>query len=119
MNCRAQFLTATLLAGLMVGVCPAALSQESLADTDPSEDPSTGTLWLDDLDEAHRRAVSERKPVRVCVGAGYCAWCRKLQETLQEPAVQEELAGWMPVRIDGEKSPDVAARLRSPRMAAM
>ena len=56
--------------------------------------------WLSSLSEGYRRALADRKPMLVRVGAKWCAPCRTLAAELTAPAVQAELARWTLVYLD-------------------
>lgn len=56
--------------------------------------------WLSNLGEANRRALADRKPLLILVGAKWCGPCRKLSLEVHTAAVQKELARWTPVYLD-------------------
>ena len=63
--------------------------------------------WLDNLAEAHRRALAEKKPVLIRVGASWCPPCHSLAAEIERPSVQEALGRWMLVYLEAEQD-DVA-----------
>ena len=77
--------------------------QAKEADDELLANPNAGpqlTSWLSNLEEANRRALSDRKPLLIVAGAKWCGPCRKLATELHAAAVQAELTRWTPVYID-------------------
>ncbi len=68
-------------------------------------------MWLPSLEEGTEQANRLRKPIFVSAGAAWCGWCRRLDQELGKPEVRVELARWMLVRLDVDKSPGDARKL--------
>ena len=65
------------------------------------------------LDEAMAKAKAENKPIVLDLFAEWCAPCRQLERvTFPAPAVKALLAQTIFLRIDTDKFPDLAQRLR-------
>jgi HEAT repeat protein len=82
-------------------------------------DPAMPLSWLPSLEEGHRRALAERKPVLVRVGAAWCQVCRRLAAEIEKPSVQEELARWVPVYLDADKAEDESRELNVTAVPAL
>ena len=67
--------------------------------------------WLSSLSEGYRRALADRKPLLIRVGANWSAPSRKLASDVQQAAVQAELARWTPVALDLDAQPNDAEEL--------
>lgn len=67
--------------------------------------------WLSGLEEGHRRALADRKPVLALAGVDWCPNCRKLDHELEDPKVQAELHRWTRVYVDVDRSPADAHEL--------
>ena len=67
--------------------------------------------WLSSLDEGHRRALADRKPVLVHAGTAWCPNCRELEAQFETPAVQAELGRWTRVYVDVDRSAGDAEQL--------
>src|SRR5262245_53262867 len=65
--------------------------------------------WHDDLTKATAEAQRTRQPILVRFGAEWCGWCKRLDSEIADQAVQKELAQWILVELDIDRSPDVAA----------
>jgi HEAT repeat protein/thiol-disulfide isomerase/thioredoxin len=74
-------------------------------------DPPKSLRWLSGLAEAQARALAERKPLLVRVGAEWCPACRKLAAEIDKPSVQDELARWTLCSIDSETSQEAVEQL--------
>jgi thiol-disulfide isomerase/thioredoxin len=64
-------------------------------ESDVIANPNAGpelTSWLSNLEEANRRALSDRKPLLIVAGAKWCGPCRQLATELHAAAVQAELS---------------------------
>jgi HEAT repeat protein/thiol-disulfide isomerase/thioredoxin len=92
-----------------------AAEPDALPATAPGSRPATlptdpltwHTKLQDGIDEAQRTG----KPILVDFGAAWCGWCRKLDEEIKKPGVQQRLAGWTRVRLDLDKDPEIARQL--------
>jgi HEAT repeat protein len=58
--------------------------------------------WLATLAEGRAQAQRQRQPLLVRFGGASCPWCRKLEEEIRQPTVQQELARWALVDLDVE-----------------
>lgn len=67
--------------------------------------------WWADVNAAHRRALAEKRPILVNIGGASCPWCKKLESEIAKPEVQRELASWVLIAVDVDKSPGDALRL--------
>ena len=76
-----------------------------------AKDNAATVTWLSSLNDGYRRAIADRKPIFVFVGAQWCPTCRKLSTVLEAAKVQEELARWTPVHLDMEAQQEDAAGL--------
>ncbi|MEX0700573.1 MAG: HEAT repeat domain-containing protein [Planctomycetales bacterium] len=113
---------------LLIAVSPAAAAQEGEpeilrkqpAAADPAAKP-TGTKatgdatddlpWLDALAAGYTEASRRRGPILVNAGGADCPHCARLAEEISRPLAQQELARWVLVRVDVDKSPDDARLL--------
>jgi HEAT repeat protein/thiol-disulfide isomerase/thioredoxin len=78
----------------------------------PEEDPGGKLLrWPAGLEDAHRRALTDGRPVLVRAGASWCPSCRKLSAEIEKPAVQAALAGWTLVYVDVDLQREDATKL--------
>lgn len=70
--------------------------------------------WRDDYKKAREEAVQTGRPLLVDFGTQNCYWCKHLDEkTFRDPAVVTLLnERFIPLKIDGERSPALAAALR-------
>ena len=68
-------------------------------------------VWLPGLEDGHRRALADGRPVLARAGAVWCPACRKLAAEIEKPAVQKELARWSLVYVDIDVSPAEAGKL--------
>ena len=101
-SCARAFIAASLL-GLAVSLSPLQLLAQETGD------PSL-LGWLPDLSSAYDEALAQRRPILLRFGAEACPWCQKLQTELAQPAVQKELAGWIRVYLDVDRSPNETRR---------
>jgi thiol:disulfide interchange protein len=66
--------------------------------------------WTD-FDEALDRARAEGRPVLVTFVTSWCQYCTKMrEETWRSASVLERLDDLVPVRLDAEREPELAAR---------
>ncbi len=80
---------ATAVAGRLGDISPAAAGEQGSA-----------AQWPSSLEEGYRRALRDRKPLLICVGAKWSAPSRKMAKELEEATVAAELARWTPVFLD-------------------
>lgn len=96
----------------------AALAEQT-ADGVPRAELGAALTWISDLTSGLAAANKERRPALVLCGARWCAYCKKLDETLADARVRAELAKWTLIRIDIDDSPAEAKRLRVVGVPAM
>jgi thioredoxin-like negative regulator of GroEL len=70
--------------------------------------------WRDDYKKAREEAVQTGRPLLLDFGTENCYWCKQLdQKTFRDPAVVNLLnERFIPLKIDGDRSPALAAALR-------
>lgn len=66
--------------------------------------------WHDSLQEAHKQAKAENKPMLVVFDATWCTYCKKLEkETLNSPEIVKYInETFVPVHLDVDKEKKVA-----------
>ncbi|MEN6451702.1 MAG: HEAT repeat domain-containing protein [Thermoguttaceae bacterium] len=64
--------------------------------------PAPAATAVNNIEDGYRRAIADRKPLLVCVGAKWSEPSRKLLKELTEGAVATELARWVLVTLDLE-----------------
>jgi len=94
---------------LLTVLCLAAGSGLSRAEV--AEPPKT-ILWLGWGDMAFEKARSEKKLIFLDIYATWCHWCKVMDETTYKDDRVVELIndGFVPVRVDTDKRPDINAR---------
>ena len=60
--------------------------------------------WLSSLAAARIEAQRQRQPILIRFSGESCPWCRKLEDELRRPPVQEELARWTLVVLDADRA---------------
>ena len=71
----------------------------------------TNIPWLDDLAVGHAVAYEKKLPVLLNFTGEGCVFCIRMdREVFTEPAVEEAIKGFVPVRIDWSKEPELAMR---------
>ncbi len=94
-----------ILAGA-VGLLLAAGAMTQRSDAAPP-----GVAWKPSLQVALQEAKRTKKPVMVELGAKWCAPCRAMEKnTYTQLSVVRESRKWVPVKIDIEAHPEIAAR---------
>ncbi len=69
------------------------------------------TVWLTDYDAALKQAQSTNKLVVIDFFATWCGPCRMMERnTFSDEKVRQCLAGFVPLKIDVDKEPKLAAR---------
>lgn len=72
-----------------------------------------GWIW-NDPDGALARARQEGKPVLVDFWAGWCVWCKKMDEqTYTDPRVKAAMRGYVLLKIDVDKMPAFQKQFRA------
>jgi thioredoxin-like negative regulator of GroEL len=67
--------------------------------------------WRDDFAAANRESVAVHKPVFAYFTAAWCEPCQSLRHTTwADAAVAKALSAYVPVKIDIDAHPDLAAR---------
>jgi HEAT repeat protein len=88
--------------------------------TGPTEKKTVELVkWLSNANDAYRRALADRKPILVFVGAKWCEKCRKLTTAIEKQEVQTELARWTPVYLDVDAQADETAAMAVSSVPAM
>ena len=85
---------------------------EEAAERSSKSKPEKGGLF-DDYDEALQVAQLRQLPLLVILGAEWCGWCRKLEGELETDASKPILERWVVVKIDVDKSPELAQRYQA------
>jgi thioredoxin-related protein len=69
--------------------------------------------WQEEVMDAWKKAVHEKRPLLVYVAMDGCAFCRKLEkDTLSSPQIAEMVgSGFVAAKLDGPKDPKLAKRL--------
>lgn len=75
------------------------------------DEPKT-LRWLTSRSDGLRDAQLNNRPMLVRFGAEYCHWCKRLDEEIIKPGVQEALKEWTLVELDLERNPRDAQALR-------
>jgi thiol:disulfide interchange protein len=71
-------------------------------------------VWMDNLDQGFAAAKKENKPLMIDFMAGWCEPCKEMEETtFRKPAVILKAKFFIPVRIDIDKQPQVAAKYKA------
>ena len=79
--------------------------------TQRSDAAPQGVAWKPSLQVALQEAKRTKKPVMVELGAKWCAPCRALEKsTYSHLSVVRESRKWVPVKIDIDAYPEIAAR---------
>ena len=68
--------------------------------------------WLDWNDDAFATARSRHCPVLLFVKAGWCRWCRELEDSvLSDPEIERRIgADFVAIRVDKDRRPDIDPR---------
>jgi uncharacterized protein len=68
--------------------------------------------WLDWHTDVFRRAEAERRIVLLALGAAWCPWTRRMDETCyrDREVVALVVRSFVPVRVDADRRPDIADR---------
>jgi len=69
--------------------------------------------WQDELMDAWKKAVDQKRPLLVYVNMDGCAYCRKLEkDTLSNPQIAEKIgSGFIAAKLNGPKDPKFVKRL--------
>ncbi len=68
--------------------------------------------WLEWSEEVFKKAQEEDKPVLLLLVVPWCRYCRDMQERVfrDENVLRNIRRGWIPVRVNAEKRPDIDGR---------
>lgn len=73
---------------------------------------SAHIAWLSDYRQAVGRARAENKPLMVEVSTVGCSACKRLEEeVLSRPDVVAASSAFVPVRVDGDRQPELKRQL--------
>ncbi|MFO0942449.1 MAG: thioredoxin family protein [Pirellulales bacterium] len=72
-----------------------------------------------DLNEAHQLATLEGRPLLAIFGADWCTWCRKLELELQDDPADKIFNSWIVVKIDADRSPELAEKMNVSALPAL
>jgi len=69
--------------------------------------------WQDQIMDAWKKAIEEKRPLLVYVAMDGCAYCRKLEkDTLSNPQIAEKIgSGFIATKLNGPKDQKFAKRL--------
>lgn len=71
-----------------------------------------GIQWLSDYQAGVSQAQQQGKPLMVEVSAAWCSSCKRLEaDVLSRPDVIAASHAFVPVRVDGDKRPDLEKKL--------
>ncbi len=98
---------------------PSPATGEASAARPAAKETAKLVAWASSLNDGYRRALADRKPILIRVGAKWSADCRKLANAVETPEVQAELARWTPVYLDVDAQADEAAGLAISSVPAM
>ncbi len=87
----------------------------------PRSKPTQGKVidLQKDLNEAHQLATLEGRPLLAIFGADWCTWCRKMELELQDEQADNILKSWVVVKIDADRSPDLAEKMNVSALPAL
>ena len=94
---------------------PAAPSAKGEPSASDSSQASRGKIeWLDWGVDAFRRAAVRNRPILLSVVVSWSRQCRDMEKVWADPRVAAAVnAGWVPIRVDAEKRPDIRERYPS------
>lgn len=104
-----------LVASLVVvaGCGPGAGDGGSDSSGGPRTRAEKGIPWGENLDQALATAKKENRPVLVDFYTDWCGYCKKLdQNTFVDKEVVELASKAIPVKVNGERQPGIAAQYR-------
>lgn len=74
-------------------------------------DASSEISWLTDYDAALKQAQATNKLVVIDFYAPWCSYCKRMdKKTFMDSKVQQRLAGFVPLKIDTDKQPELAKK---------
>lgn len=105
---------AVTLVGVLMTIVLVSCTDQRTSDSGPAEtSPHSDIVWRRDLDAARREAKQTGKPILVEFFAIWCGACKRMDEqTFTDPKVLREMGQWIPVKMDMDQHPDLAASYR-------
>ena len=97
----------------LIAVCIAALAAGAISCTTGTASKPAGPPlpWHSTLDEALTAAKEKHSPILVDFYTDWCGWCKKMdKETFTDAAVREKLGGYVLLKLDADKFPEVAEK---------
>jgi thiol:disulfide interchange protein len=100
-----SLLAFVFFAGCLAGCNPSQSGGKVITKTRPE------TVWLSDYDAALKDAQSGNKLVVIDFFATWCGPCRMMErDTFPDEKIQQRLAGFVPLKVDVDKQPKLAAQ---------
>lgn len=102
------------LVGVITAIVLVSCTEQRTSDAGPGEtSPHSDNAWRRDLDPARQEAKQTGKPILVEFFATWCGACKQMDEqTFTDPKVLREMGQWIPVKVDVDQHPDLAASYR-------
>jgi len=97
----------------LAAVCIAALAIGAISCTSKADKAPAGPAlpWHSTLDEALLVAKQKHSPILVDFYTDWCGWCKKMdRETFTDAAVREKLGGFVLLKLDADKFPEVVGK---------
>lgn len=105
---------AVTLVGVLTAIVLVSCTEQERSGSGPAETSAhSDIVWRRDLDAARREAQQTGKPILVEFFSTWCAACKRMDEqTFADPKVLKEMGQWIPVKMDVDQHPDLAASYR-------